>query len=99
MYDISSPASEIVQNTKYIEEMIYNYVESDNTEILSYYFSKQIDQRDASDFLYSLLVYIKKTGKKKQLLAEIEKDINALMNNNSIGKYIIDSYFIKLKRL
>ena len=80
-----------------IEDMIENYITKNDTELLWYYFWKQIDKQDASHFLYALIVYIKKSGAYSHLLKKIDTDLNGLSNNNFLPKYIIDSYLIALK--
>jgi len=60
-------------HTEGIEDMIEKYVERDNTEILWYYFSKNIEKQDAIYFLYALIWYIKKSGNYSHLLEKTHK--------------------------
>ena len=83
--------------TQGIENMIENYAENNNSEILGYYFSKQIEKQDAIDFLYALISYIKKSGKYSHLLEKIDTDIRGLSTNNFLPKYIIDRYLLALQ--
>jgi DNA polymerase III delta prime subunit len=83
--------------TEYIESLIQSYVENNNTEIIWYYFSKQVEKQDAFDFLYALVSYIKKSGKFAQLLSDIDADLQGLWNNNFLPKYTIDKYLLLLQ--
>jgi len=95
IFDIASSAK--TSFTEYIESIIEKYIETDNTELLWYYFWKQIEKQDAFDFLYALISYIKVSGKYSHLLQEIDNDLQGIGNNNFLPKYTIDKYILLLK--
>lgn len=81
-----------------IFSLIEKYVVSGNTEIVSYYYLKNSEKKDALDFLYALLIYIKKTWNFSELIEKIDQDITGISQNNFLPKYVIDSYIIRLTK-
>ncbi len=95
-YHIQGPQK--TNYTEYIVSLIEKYVEKNSSEIVSYYFTKQLEKKDVLDFLYACTSYIKKSWKKSELISDISQDLKGVANNNFMAKYTIDRYLYLLKK-
>lgn len=76
--------------------MITSHVEGSSDELVRYFFSWKYEKHEYIQFLRTLIVYISKTGEKRELLDEIHEDIGGILKNNLQGRYIVDKYILLL---
>ena len=87
---------DIVKKDTFLLNLIKNYINDKNPEILSYYFRNKLEKQDYLNFLENLIIYSKENLVFIKYLTEIDEDINAIKQNNVNAKYIVDKWLLRL---
>lgn len=80
----------------FYQDLIKNYVENNDSEILNYFFKTKLEKQNYTDFLENLIIFIKNNLVFVEFLDEILQDINAINQNNVNAKYIVDKWILKI---
>ncbi len=80
----------------FYQDLIKNYVENNDSEILTYFFKAKLEKQNFIDFLENLIIFIKNNLIFVEFLDEILQDINAINQNNVNAKYIVDKWILKI---
>lgn len=83
--------------SEFYYDMIYSHDHQQSDELIRYMFSSKLEKWEYIEFLKALIEYISQTWKYIWLLENIHDDINGILKNNFQGKYIADTYIMKLQ--
>lgn len=86
------------QNTAdpFFQDIIHHHIHKNNHDLISYFFQKKCEKEEYISFLQNLIFYSKKHLVYTQKLSQIQSDIEAIVNNNALPKYIVDTWILEL---
>ena len=87
---------EIEKKDNFIISLIDNYINKNDSELISYYFRNKLEKEDYISFLENLILYSKQSMKFIDYLQEIDDDINTIKQNNVNAKYVVDKWIMKI---
>lgn len=77
-------------------DLIKNYINSKNTELITYFFKNKLEKSEYINFLENLIIYAKENLVFIHYLDELLEDINLIEKNNVNAKYIVDKWILKI---
>ncbi len=80
----------------FFQDLIKNYINSNDTELISYFFKNKLEKSEYIDFLENLIIFIKKNLIFTQYLDEILEDINLIEKNNLNPRYTTDKWILRI---
>lgn len=85
-----------INKDNFIFDMIKNYINKKNTELISYFFRNKLEKQDYINFLDNLIIFSKENFIFINFLEEINEDINVIKQNNVNAKYVVDKWLLKI---
>lgn len=79
--------------------MIDDYIRGINYSLASFVFKEKLEKDDYINILKNIILYLKDKLLMLELIDEINDDINWIIKNNLLPKYIVDKYVIKIKNI
>jgi hypothetical protein len=85
-------------NSFYLD-MIIEYINWTSYNLISYFFKNKLEKQEYIDFLNSLVLLAKnkKIILNNDLLDELWDDINSIVKNNVLPRWIIDKWILLIK--
>ncbi len=77
-------------------DMIQEYIEHKDTKIIEYFFTEKLERTDYARFLETLVYYAQTNNRYWDFLEDVESDIKWLRTGSFNGKYIVDTYILRL---
>ena len=84
------------QKDNFYAELLNNFVEKRNLELLDYFFRNKLEKEDYIKFLETLILYAKENLLFIDMLEEIDDDLNAIKQNNVNPKYMVDKWLLSI---
>lgn len=84
------------RNEFYIS-LLDNYLNNNNTDLISYFFNSKLEKEEYLDFLENLIIYSKEKRILISPIEEINEDINLIEKNNLNPRIILDKWLLRLK--
>ena len=84
------------QKDNFYAELLNNFVEKRNLELLDYFFRNKLEKEDYIKFLETFILYAKENLVFIDILEEIDDDLNGIKQNNVNPKYIVDKWLLSI---
>lgn len=94
--EINLHTKAISKKSEFYFELIDNYINQVNQNVIKYFFTNKIEKQEYIDFLENIILYSKEKLVLIELVEEISEDINRIKINNVNPKYIVDKYLLKI---
>lgn len=93
---IDLPSQALSKENLFYQDLIHNYIQQNNNELIAYFFQNKLEKQEYIQFLENLIIYAKKNFVYIKHLWEIQEDIYAITKNNVIAKNIVDKWILTL---
>lgn len=84
------------QENTFFQNLINNYINNKNQELISYFFQNKLEKEEYLEFLENLVIYAKKNFCFIDFLNELEEDINWIKQNNLNARFVVDKWIWKI---
>lgn len=88
----------LYEENNFYQNMIDDYVRWINHDLASYIYKEKLEKTDYINILQNFIIYFKKNLVFLNLIDKINEDINWIIKNNVLPKYIVDKYILKIKQ-